>query len=337
MESADTTRASGLLGWLEEEQHQTKAALGRAQYQLDQLVNLAKEQAGQIRAIHEDLAAARNQLSRVTALDEIARQLRENLARMQSSFTQSMQETEKDHRGQQVEIERNKQAINDIWLRLDGTYKEFEPLLGRAQALSDSVRRHDETLGLLAKNFDAFQQHSETLNARSQIAVDQGRRNESAIEGVNRQLDNLRGQDELLMSRLQIVTNNLRQIDEQTAAVLAEEQLRLDLAERLQVVRLEQQRLEKQIANTIPLVDMHTGRLDEQVRELRQVEDRRQVTAEDLRELRLLLLEHISRVDNNLIAVEELEERHTRRQISELEFQANDFKERIAKLKGQVQ
>ncbi|MBI2865112.1 MAG: hypothetical protein HYX94_11180 [Chloroflexi bacterium] len=337
MEGTETTRVSSLLGWLEEEHHQTKAALGRLQYQLEQLVNLAREQAGQIRTLQEEVAAARNQLGRVSAVEELARQLREAVARLQSSFSQHAQETDKDDKARQGDIERNKQAINEIWLRLDSTFKEFEPLLGKAQTTSDSIRRHDEALGGLAKTVDGLKQQTETLAARTQIAVDQSRRNEGEIESIYRQLDALRGQDDVVVARFQILADKVKQIDEQVVAVLAEEQMRVDLGERLQVVKLEHQRLEKQFVDIAPLVDVHSVRLDEQARETRQVEDRRQLLADDLREVKQLLLDHIARLDNSLIGIEELAERHKRRQVAELEIQASDLKERIARLRGQVQ
>lgn len=337
MEGVDSARVTGLLGWLEEQHHQTKAQVARLQYQIEQLSNLTREQAGQIRTAQEELAAARNQLNRWSVIDETVRQLREVIARLQGTQAEHLQETDKDEKGRQQELERAKQAVNDMWLRIDNVYKEFEPLLGKVQAISDVTKRHQEAVGELFKSTDSLGKQTETLAARLQIANEQGRRNEGETDRINKLLEALQTQDGVATTRLQVLADKVKQVDEQMAAVLAEEQLKLDLNERIQVLRLEQQRLEKAVTNISPMIDIHSVRMDEQARELRQVEERRLITAEEVKELKQVLAEQTARFEGYLIGIEELEERHKRRQVTELELQANEIKGRIAKLKGQVQ
>ncbi|MBI3979019.1 MAG: hypothetical protein HY331_12620 [Chloroflexi bacterium] len=329
MERIETGQINSRVTWLEDEQRKDSIQITKLQQQVEQMWNIYRDLGLRQEAVEQFANVARGQLSRLQGIEETTRQLRERLLALQEDLSNHGQANERNERIWQGEIERIKQSLSEHWHRMDLMQRQIDEAIARIPPLADSQRRQAETVGQLGQMLEELRDQADRLVTRQELADQQIKRNEQEIGRVERELEPLRRQDEVAVTKTQIVADQIRRVDEQVHTMAGREQVIQELAEKLQVYRLELQRGEQEIGETQLALTEQAQRQEEHARQLKLLEERRVAQLEQIDRLFQSIRDTRSELLDLSLDWQHLLEQQKVRDLAEVERQVKEMKERI--------
>lgn len=323
---------SSILDWLEEDHRQLRARVGHLDQEVAALQVTSRDQALRQRADSAELEALRQHLNRVPSLEEGIRQAQEDIGDVRALQTQLSSAQERAERTSVLELERIRIQIAEAAQRLSGLVEEVQPLPIRLQALGDHTKRQQDHLTAVQQVVEEIVGRQASLQSKIDLSVEQARRVEQALGVLGNEFAPLRREDEVLASRIQLAMDLARQVEQKMADVLVEEQARRELAERVEILRVERQRLQQQVADLEHAIAGLVDRAEELARQVRQEIDRRQVVADRLAGVEGRLLDVRQTAIEAIIQIWQTAEIHKREEIVTLQEQAKDLRETLKRL-----
>lgn len=330
-EQSETRSLTGIVRWLEDEQRQAKGQYNKLQQLLDQLQAQVWDQGERLRST-EDLSSASNgHLSRITRLEDEARLLHDFATRLENMLTDVSEKNAEIQRLLQLELDRERQERGDIHKKMDCLADSLEKMNGRVQALDEALRRQQEPVIKLQQNVSDLMQQGESAEARIGQSGEQHKRWGNEISRISREIESVHEQNAVILERLRLLAEQPKRLEEQMAAVLAEEAARRSLEQGLDLEKAERDRLERNLGEMEQTVGQHGELLEQNARFMTHLETKGKGMDDRVSELREQFWILRQQVQERLSQLSELEEEQKRRQIADLEQQIREIKHWLAR------
>lgn len=328
----DPTLLAGIVDWLEDDHRQLRDQVAHLEQEVGRLAAGQRDQILQQRTAVTDLDGMRQQGLRIAPLEVSIRQVQEDIGDIRALLVQQSSALERAERGLSLELERLRIQIAELGQRQTVLSEELQPLPVRIQALNDHNRRLQDQLTALQVQADTLTGQQATLQTKIDLSVEQVHRLDQAVAGVSQEFAPLRREDEVLASRVQLAMDLARNVETMIAEVLAEEQSRRELAERIDILHAERQRIQAQLADLDHLGSVLQERTEELHRVLRIEGGRRLVLAERVTEIESRLLETRQSGQESVIQIWQAVEEQKRRDIAHLQEQAKFLRDALQRL-----
>lgn len=324
------------LGFLEDEHRETRLLAQKLQQHVDTVLNSQRDASLRHESLEHALNASRSQIARFPGLEEEVRQLRDRYSAIQEDVAAAGQMQDKLLRLQDVEHDRLRTADAEILNRVDSLVDQINEILARLAPVADLLRRLGDGITRLTHDFEQLNGKVDGLTARHGLMGEQLRRVELEIGRIEKEFDPLRAQDAVALNRVQITLDQVKRVDEQVqeiSSAVAEVQ---ELAERVQIYRIEHQRLEEQLGHVLSGIEAMNQRADEQARQVRTLEERRSSQQEHLLRLQQELSETRNELGNRVLETHQLQTQSRLRELGELERAVRELKDHENRLKGKL-
>lgn len=331
MEVRDSNPIRESLHWLEEEHRQSKAAAFKVQQQVDQLQAALWAQGDRMHALEQALAVVTSQVARINKLEDDLRQAHELIDRLQEFQSDQTERWTSADRARFADQERSRQELVQIFQKLEQLERDEAFVRGRVHSVDETQRRIQDALVDLGQRIDNLAQTDESLVGRLQTVNEQVRRKDQDISRLDGELDALRKQDELALNRIQVLGEQVRRVEDLGPLRDLGTRLENEFNEKLELHRVERQRMERTVLEIELLLEQHRTRLEELSQHTTQVETKSTAQADYVTQLR----EQVWALRDEMIAqlgeLFKMEEQQKRRQMADLEQQLLELKNRSAR------
>ncbi|MBI2908168.1 MAG: hypothetical protein HYX92_11020 [Chloroflexi bacterium] len=330
-EASETRTISGAVRWLEDEQRQVKAHAAKLQQLVDQLQAQNWDQAERLRLVEEALSGLQGQIARLSRLEDATRQVQETVGHIQTAWGETVEKFAENQRLWQAEIDRERVERGELQKHLDATMDTLDKAGARLQSLEEAIRKHQEPIRVLNQGLAAVVQRAESLEGRAAQSLEQHKRWQNDITRIDKELESFHEQAGIILERVRLLAEQPKRLEEQMAAVLAEEAARRSLEERVELGRSERERLERKEVELEQAVLHYREQLAEHSNLLLHLENRSQSTAGHLNELREQFWDVRQQLSERLSLLCQLEEGQKKRQVAEIEQQIRELKQWLSK------
>ncbi len=327
-------RANDELGWLHEQTTQIKTQLGRLQQQGDQAQAALLDVNEKLR---DTEARLREMSAKTVGLPAMADQLRllsGLLERIQDAEVMIDTKFELLERATGDERGRDQAEKNDFYRRLQDLERRAEGLFERQATVDDSTRRFQEEVARSHLQYQGLNQRLETVESKTGRNLDAIARLEQEHGEHEQAIRALRREDDVLAERARLSHEVSSRVETEVHAF--EEELRVLplLAERVELLRAERQRLEDRTSRTEETIVDLTARLEREEDFTTHVDTRLKAHDGRLDMVHSSTLEHRRTLSEHLLKLNQMLERMKRRQVEELERQVKELRTQSIQLKS---
>ena len=315
------------LAWLQDQFHLLKAQLGKAQHQTDQTQALALDVAEKLRQQETAIADLATQASAIGPLQEELRQVKEAFGRLQDQQVQLRTQLEETIRQQMAETERERVQVGDLHRRLEGLERNVEGWLDRQSGVEDAARRYQEGIALANLRAEGIEQRQEVLEGRASRNLEATNRIDQEISRIDAAIQGLEREDELQSERARVALEAARRVEALVESEKRDLQALSQLSERIELLRVERQRLEERLAQAEESVNELRGLFARQEQIVGVLDGRTQGYLGRLEALREEILRHRQEFVEHLLKLSTGQERLKRRQIEDLEREIKELKQ----------
>lgn len=331
VEVRDSNPLRESIHWLEEEHRLSKAAAFKVQQQVDQLQAALWAQGDRMHALEQALAVISGQGVRITKLEDDLRQAHELIDRLQEFQSAQNERWTAADRARFADQDRERQELAQIFQKLEQLERDVAFVRSRTQSMDEIQRRIQDALVELGQRIDNLGQIDETLASRLQAVSELVKRKDVEISRLDGELDALRKQDELALNRIQVLGEQVRRVEDLGPLRDLGTRLEAEFNEKLELHRVERQRMERTVLEIELLLEQHRTRLDELAQHTTQVETKSNAQADYVTQLR----EQVWALRDEMIAqlgeLFRMEEQQKRRQMADIEQQLLELKNRSAR------
>lgn len=331
MESINLARLTSTIDWLEDEARQNRASVTRIQAQQDELKSYVKDFVDQLRHAEDAITGLRARSLELGTIDEVVTQLRSSVSKLIDQVADVTETTTRHYRGADTEIEKLRIATSEAWSRTDALRLDLDPLPSRTESLAHNQQRLNESIQVAQTGVDQLNVDLTGLGQQIQIMFANQKRLEDRFAELRSELDELHNKDDELNSNRLILAERVNKLEETTVALLAEEDARHKLEDNVNLIRVTLTRVEKDLSATSAKLAESVQQIDSVSIFTRQVDSRREILAERMKEEGDLLKEVRNELAGLLADYARMEEQHRVRQIAELQQQLKDVRTRISR------
>ena len=330
MENTDGTQAKRLrntVDWLEETVQQNNQRFTQLQQQLEQAMSLLRAQGERLVVLEEANRTGNAHMPRVSRLEEELRQVRERLGQLTEEQSKHTEQYDQLMRMWQADSERHHKTIVSLEHRGNDVAKELDVSNTRVRALDEAGKRQQESLQQLVQVSHDLRNRGDAIESRIMGGADQVRRNELELARLAQELGTLEKKDGIIEGRVQLLVDLIKRLEEQQTMFQGEEAARRELAEQLEVQRVEQVRLSTQNTEISQRNRENAELLTTHTRQLSQLELTFQNITNQLNQFRQQLEDFRERTIVTLNNLAQMDAEQRRRQIMELEQQVREIRE----------
>ncbi|MCX6023609.1 MAG: hypothetical protein NTZ05_18115 [Chloroflexi bacterium] len=331
VEARDSSPVIRSIQLLEDEHRQTKGVTFKLQQQLDQLQSALWAQGDRMHALEQLLASLTTQTHRIGKLDEEIRQAREMIDRLQEFQSEQNERWAGTERARTVEQERDRQDMAQVLHKIDQLEHDLGFLRGRIQSMDEVQRRVQDAIVEVGQRTDNLAQTDESLSSRMQTISEQLKRKDQEIGRLDGEQDMLRKQDELVLGRVQVLGEQVRRVEDMEPLRDLGVRLGNEFNERLELHRVERQRLERSLLDMELHQEQQRSRIEEVAQHANQVDTKTNSQADYIAQIREHLWTLRDEVATQLAEISRVEELQKRRQMADLEQQLLELKNRSSR------
>jgi chromosome segregation ATPase len=325
-EERQAAALSATVAWLEDELRETKTLLVKQQQVLDQLSAQVWELAGALHKVEDVLTALPPRLEVLPEYDARIRELKDDFNRLHEHGLATEFRLNELSRVRQSEAERDRAVLNDLSHRLDSAERSIAQDLPRFDTLEEASRRSMEIAAYVRQRLDELDRQTEGLDGRLTRVVEAGGRTEQEFARLNGEVEALHRQDATLAERVQIYTEMLKRLEAQISLIASDVAVKQDLVERIELSRVERQRLEERVSVLETVVaDLREGN-DDLDRRLAMLDGRDKGFNDRLVGLQGELAHYRTVVAEQFQRLHQSQERMKRRQIEDLEREIREMR-----------
>lgn len=322
-----TDNLAGRVHWLEEEYQQVRGILTRLTQQVDQVNTVVAQLFERMQTAEKSAAGLGGLLMRLSRLEEDVRQAKDQMDRLHTLLDDQGQKLAQAERSQALDVERERRDLGEIARQLEAQAKDSEAIKAKMQAADEMLRRSLEATADGNRRIDELARQAEALEAKASLGGERHRQAEEEFSRLSQELDAMRKQDDVALSRLQILMEQVKKIGDQSAALQVQEKFTQELASRLEVQRLERQRIGQAVASLEGILDEQKRRLDEQAQFMAHMDGRTRNSEDRVAEMSRILTEHRQETAAQLTQFAQVQEEQKRREIAELAQQIRELRQ----------
>lgn len=324
--------AVNAVAWLQDQLHLIKAQLGKIQHQMDQTQAMALDAVEKMRAQEADLHLLASQSNALVPVQEELRQVKDVLARLQEQQVQTRAQVDELARQRAAETERDRVERGGFSRRLDDLEREVERWTERQSGVDEAARHYQEGVALLNIRIENLESRLEALDSRASRSLEAVNRADQEINRVDAVLLELGRADEVQAERARVALEAARRLEGEVSADRREFSALNQIGERVELLRVERQRLEDRLSGVEEAMDEIRGLLGRQEHLIGVLEGRSQGYQNHLESLREELIRHRQQLVEHLRKLSTGQERVKRRQIGDLEREVQELRKHTIEL-----
>jgi chromosome segregation ATPase len=325
-EERQSAALSATVAWLEDELREAKTLIVKQQQALDQLSAQLWEVTSALHKAEDVLATLPPRLEVLPEYDTQLRQLKDDLNRVHEQGLATEGRLNDLVRVRQSESERDRAVLNDHSHRLEAAERGIAQGLPRFDALDEASRRSMESVTAMRQRVDELDRQTEGLDGRLTRLVEAGGRTEQEFGRLNGEVEALHRQDTTMAERLQIYTELLKRLEAQISVVSSEVAVKQDVMERIDLLRVERQRLEERVSVLEAITADLRESDDDMDRRLSMLDGRDKGFNDRLVGLQSELAHYRAVVTEQFQRLHQSQERMKRRQIEDLEREIREMR-----------
>jgi chromosome segregation ATPase len=322
------------INWLQDQVGQLRSQVGRMQQQGDQIH-------GAIVDINDKLRDAEGRLRELGAktiglptMQEQLRQVSGLLDRIQDAEVLIDTKFDMLERTSNEERQREQAERNDVYKRIQELERRTEGLLERQGSVDEATRRFQEDLArvhIASQSAGQRLEGIETRLARTVEALTRVEQQQSEIEGAIR---GLRREDDVLAERARLAHEVASRLEIELHSQQEEYRALPLLAERVELLRAERQRLEDRTSRVEESLEDARVRVERQEELGAQIDTRIKAHDGRIDHVHGATLEFRRTMNDQLLKLDQILERLTRRQVEEMERQIKELRTHANALKS---
>ena len=321
------------LGWLQDQVTQLKTALVRMQQQNDQVQAATLD-------VNEKLRDAETRLREIIAktvglptMQDQLRQLSGLMERIQDAEVLIDTKFELLERTSGEERGRDQSEKNDLYRRMQDLERKSESLGERQSTVDEATRRFQDEVSRSHLQAQSTGQRLEAVESKTARNLDAVNRMEQAQSEIEQAIRSLRREDDVLAERARLAHEVAARLEVELHAQQEEYRVLPLLAERVELLRAERQRLEDRTSHAEESLEDVRTRMEREEDFSAHVDAR--LKAQDARldhihsstlDYRRTLTDQLLKLNQMLERMKRREAEETDRQVKELRLQANQLK-----------
>ncbi len=320
--------------WLEEEVRQAKAQIHKLQQQLEQAQKQIWNLSESVQKAEDLFSNLASYLTAFPHLQDEMRQAMEQLGRLHERQLANQARIEEVTRHQQSAAEREREERSVFLRRLETAEKLVQSYEGRMLAMEEGGRRFRDDISLAEKRVADLDKGLEDVVGKTARHSEAVKRLEQEVGRLHTELDTLAKQDAALSERLQLYGEQARRTQEQVTVLAEDRVVHQELTDVQDHWHMERQRLEDRVKALEQIADEQRQRAEDQASTLELIEGKSQTQMERLAAFQQQIREHRQQVVDYLRKLSQFQERQKRRQLTALEQELKEIKQRDLKLGG---
>jgi chromosome segregation ATPase len=323
-----------LVGWLHEQVGALKAQIARMAQQGDQVQAALLD----LNEKHRDSEARLREMSSRTMglpiMQDQVRQLTGLLDRIQDTEVLIDTKFEIVERTLGEERTRDQREKNDLYRRLQELERQTESMHERQSGVDDAHRRFQEDVARAHLGAQGILQRLDAVESKAGRTIEAVTRLEAASTEFEAAIRNLRREDDTLAERARLAHEVASRIESDMHAQAEEYRALPLLAERVELLRAERQRLEDRVSRAEEALTDAISRLERQEETAAQVDARLKSHDGRLGEMHASAQDYRRGLSDQLLKLNQMLERMKRRQVEELERDVKDLRVQANHLKN---
>jgi chromosome segregation ATPase len=229
---------------------------------------------------------------------------------------------------------RDQSEKNDLYRRVQDLERRSELAAERQSGIDEAYRRFQEESARSHIQYQGFAQRLEAVEGRSGRTVDALTRVEQAHAEHESAIRALRREDDVLAERARLAHEVASRLDADLHAQAEEYRALPLLAERVELLRAERQRLEDRVSRLEGTVEDAAQRLEREEETSAQVDVRLKAHDGRIEHVHASMTDHRRTLNEQLLKLNQMLERMKRRQIDELERDTKELRVQANQLKN---
>ncbi len=323
-----------LTGWLHEQVGALRAQMSRMAQQGDQLQAALLD-------VNEKLRDAEARLREMTArtmglpvMQDQVRQLTGLLDRIQDAEVLIDTKFEVLDRQLGEERKRDQGEKNDLYRRVQDLERRSEGMAERQSGVDDANRRFQEDVARAHLQGQGAAQRLDALETKTARTLDAMTRLEGMHAEAETALRALRREDDVLAERARLAHDVASRIENEMQAQAEEYRTLPLLAERVELLRAERQRLEDRVSRAEESLGDATLRLERQEESAAQLDVRMKAHDGRIDSVHTVSLDYRRSLSDQMLKLNQMIERMKRRQVDELERDVKELRVQSNQLKN---
>lgn len=321
------------MNWLQDQVTQLKTAVVRMQQQSDQTQAATLDVNEKLRDAESRLREMSAKAVGLPAMQDQLRQLSGLMERIQDAEVLIDTKFEMLERMNSEERGRDQAEKNDVYRRLQDLERSAESLSERQVAVDDATRRSQEETSRSHLQFQSINQRLEAVESKTGRNLDAVNRMEQAHSEIEQAIRALRREDDVLAERTRLAHEVAARLETELHAQQEAYRGLSLLAERVELLRAERQRLEDRTSHAEESLEDVQTRMEREEEFSARVDAR--LNAQDARvdhihsstlEYRRTLTDQLLKLNQMIERMKRREVEETERQVKELRLQANQLK-----------
>lgn len=323
------------LGWMQDQLMAIKTQIGRLQQQGDQLQATVLD-------VNEKMREAESHVREISAkaiglpgMQEQLRQLSGLLERIQDAEVLIDTKFELLERTGGEERTRDQAEKNDLYRRVQDLERKSEGLNERQSTVDESNRRFSDEVARAHLQYQSLNQRLESAESKTGRNLDSIVRLEQHSGELEQAIRALRREDDVLAERARLAHEVAARIE--TDLHSHQEELRALplLSERVELLRVERQRLEDRTSRNEESLEDARSRLEREEDFTTHVDVRIKAIEGRLDAVHGSTLDHRRTLNDHLLKLNQMIERMKRRQVEELERQVKELRLQANQMKNE--
>jgi chromosome segregation ATPase len=330
----ETRPAIDTLNWLQDQVGQLRAQVGRMTQQNDQLQAAILDVNDKLRDSEARLREIGAKTIGLPTMQEQLRQVSGLLERIQDAEVLIDTKFEMLERTTGEEHAREQAEKNDVFRRVQELERRVEGVTERQATVDDSNRRFTEEISRSHLQYQGLNQRLETVESRTGRNLEAITRIEQTHSEIESAVRALRREDDVLAERARLAHEVGARLETELHSQQEEYRQLPLLAERVELLRAERQRLEDRTSRAEESLEDARTRLARQEDVAAQVETR--IKAHDARidHVHTTTLDYRRTLTDQILKLNQMLERMKRRQLEETERQVKELRAHSSQLKS---
>lgn len=314
------------LVWLEDEQREAKAQIGRLRQDFDRGSEQTGELTVQVHSALDDVRAVANRLDNLPPFGQQIAELRDQVAEFEEKAGAGERRLTEALRLQAVDQERLRQEVNGVYRRIELLERTAEQSGSRFERLEETDHHTQDAVALIRQRCEELERHQETVDTRAGRNVESFRRLEHDFADLAGTIEGLQKQDLLLSERSQVHGEVVRRLEERVDSLAADLSAQAEIFEKLDLLQAELHRIEDRLALVDRTDDELQHRLDEHHHALGLLDGKGRGFSERLHGLQDELASYRAQIEVQFERLHQALDRQKRRQIEDLERDLRELK-----------
>ena len=322
------------LNWLQDQVSQLKAGAGRLQQQGEQTQAAVLD-------INENLRDAESRLRETSArsiglpaMQEQLRQLSGLMERIQDAEVLIDTKFELLERLNHEERTRDQGEKNELYRRIQELERRSEGLGERQATVDDSTRRFQEEVSRSHLQYQGLNQRLEAVESKTGRNLDAITRMEQAHSELEQAVRALRREDDVLAERSRLAHEVAARLETELHAQQEEYRVLPLLAERVELLRAERQRLEDRTSRNEETLGELLARVEREEEFTTHVDARMKAGEARMEHVHGATLDYRRSLNDHLLKMTTMLERMKRREVEETERQVKELRAQASVLKN---